>query len=308
MSEYSFEFPDATYGSLEEFLKENCEPAVPTSPPAPVSPTFVHPLDVFCSEYDEDRGLTGPVRNIFAQEDTHYPPILTSDTAEPDTNALEDQVVNDMEEEPTLAVHSADDMDPLPSPPAMPVNPDDQNANQSSLGIIPVPPYNPNNPGQFQCPLPGCTRRGGFNCKGWLMRHIRAKHKDHASPDNQELIRPLFSSDSEDTAPLFPCPWPRCPHPGFDQEAWLKRHIKAVHEPNPSLYSLDGEDGPPRFQCTWPDCTQRGGFNRKAALMRHVETKHISPSSFLCLTCWQPFDRADNLQEHIRRMHLENEG
>ncbi|KAL4800140.1 hypothetical protein BDV19DRAFT_353497 [Aspergillus venezuelensis] len=62
---------------------------------------------------------------------------------------------------------------------------------------------------------------------------------------------------------------------------------------------------PKRFICWWPGCTQEGGFKRKGCLTRHVKTKHLSPGSHICYFCFRVFDRADNMQSHVKNRHLD---
>lgn len=57
--------------------------------------------------------------------------------------------------------------------------------------------------------------------------------------------------------------------------------------------------------CGWKNCENPGPFTRKAVLMRHIDTQHISPRDFVCSfeLCGKSFNRKDNLDEHLRRVH-----
>ncbi|KAJ5697579.1 hypothetical protein N7488_011263 [Penicillium malachiteum] len=59
------------------------------------------------------------------------------------------------------------------------------------------------------------------------------------------------------------------------------------------------------FKCKWEDCRYPGVFARKAVLMRHIETQHVTPKSFECpdKLCDRSFNRKDNMEEHWRRVH-----
>ncbi|KGO72469.1 Zinc finger, C2H2 [Penicillium italicum] len=59
------------------------------------------------------------------------------------------------------------------------------------------------------------------------------------------------------------------------------------------------------FKCHWNDCTYRNAFSGKPALMRHIDTQHVSPRSFDCPSCAMSFNRKDNLTEHLGRVHWE---
>ncbi|KAL2867395.1 uncharacterized protein BJX67DRAFT_85162 [Aspergillus lucknowensis] len=59
------------------------------------------------------------------------------------------------------------------------------------------------------------------------------------------------------------------------------------------------------IKCEWRGCKYTGTFSRPAQLKRHVDTQHISRSSFACSMpgCERVFHRKDNLAEHLRRVH-----
>ncbi|KAJ6128698.1 hypothetical protein N7471_009915 [Penicillium samsonianum] len=59
------------------------------------------------------------------------------------------------------------------------------------------------------------------------------------------------------------------------------------------------------FQCHWKDCTYRDPFSGKPALLRHIDTQHITPRSFDCPSCNKSFNRKDNMTEHLGRVHWE---
>ncbi|KAL4800138.1 hypothetical protein BDV19DRAFT_384500 [Aspergillus venezuelensis] len=82
----------------------------------------------------------------------------------------------------------------------------------------------------------------------------------------------------------------------------------ASHLPIGSEYFeyIDG-DGVRRFKCLIDGCTQKGGFKHKGCLTRHQKTKHVHPGSHVCLLCFRPFDRADNLQAHMKRKHPQSQ-
>ncbi|KAH8699079.1 hypothetical protein BGW36DRAFT_377256 [Talaromyces proteolyticus] len=58
------------------------------------------------------------------------------------------------------------------------------------------------------------------------------------------------------------------------------------------------------FQCEWKGCAYEGKFKHKRALMRHVESLHVSPGLYECHTagCGRKYNRKDNLAEHQRRL------
>ncbi|KAE8166925.1 hypothetical protein BDV40DRAFT_295955 [Aspergillus tamarii] len=67
---------------------------------------------------------------------------------------------------------------------------------------------------------------------------------------------------------------------------------------------LPGSSATP-LRCGWKDCNYQGTFGRKAELMRHIDTQHVSPRSYDCPIqgCRKVCNREDNLLEHIRRAH-----
>ncbi|KAF9885543.1 hypothetical protein FE257_012749 [Aspergillus nanangensis] len=72
--------------------------------------------------------------------------------------------------------------------------------------------------------------------------------------------------------------------------------------PQPS--PMDASE-PSSFVCRWEGCCYTGAFRRKADLLRHLETIHISPQSFACLArgCHRMFNRRDNMRQHLFRRH-----
>ncbi|KAL4904424.1 hypothetical protein BDW74DRAFT_30644 [Aspergillus multicolor] len=79
-------------------------------------------------------------------------------------------------------------------------------------------------------------------------------------------------------------------------------HVKEIyHQPKAS---------PPLLRCKWAGCTYDGSFARIHDLRRHVETKHIAPRSYRCpeLRCGgKAFNRRENLKEHMRRFHADDD-
>ena len=63
------------------------------------------------------------------------------------------------------------------------------------------------------------------------------------------------------------------------------------------------------FKCTQEGCKYMGTFKRKAELMRHVNSIHKSPHSYICPDkgCSKPFNRKDNLRQHVMRRHNSKE-
>ncbi|KAJ5949933.1 hypothetical protein N7454_001517 [Penicillium verhagenii] len=59
------------------------------------------------------------------------------------------------------------------------------------------------------------------------------------------------------------------------------------------------------FKCKWEGCRYTGAFGRKFELKRHVETQHINPNSYECPGCRKGYNRKDNLEEHLRRAHVD---
>lgn len=64
-------------------------------------------------------------------------------------------------------------------------------------------------------------------------------------------------------------------------------------------------ESPRRFRCEWKGCTSRSTFRRKAELLRHIQTIHVSPSAYACPEpdCTRSFARKDRLQSHMMRRH-----
>ncbi|KAJ5633266.1 hypothetical protein N7490_009605 [Penicillium lividum] len=59
------------------------------------------------------------------------------------------------------------------------------------------------------------------------------------------------------------------------------------------------------FKCDWKDCRYTKTFRRKAGLMRHIDTQHISRGAYQCPipACGSRHNREDNLQVHLRTVH-----
>ncbi|KAJ5949932.1 hypothetical protein N7454_001516 [Penicillium verhagenii] len=62
------------------------------------------------------------------------------------------------------------------------------------------------------------------------------------------------------------------------------------------------------YKCLWQGCRYTGTFRRSAELRRHVDTQHIAPKSYICpfSDCGRPYNRGDNLNEHLQRAHGSN--
>jgi hypothetical protein len=60
--------------------------------------------------------------------------------------------------------------------------------------------------------------------------------------------------------------------------------------------------------CKWEGCKYEGSFRRVADLLRHIRTVHISPGSYTCPVagCLKSFNRRDNLEAHVQRIHKKN--
>ncbi|BCS18611.1 uncharacterized protein APUU_11439S [Aspergillus puulaauensis] len=61
-----------------------------------------------------------------------------------------------------------------------------------------------------------------------------------------------------------------------------------------------------RLHCRWSGCAYNGTFGRKADLMRHIDNTHVDPRAHRCLCCGSLFNRKDNLDEHLLRVHAQN--
>lgn len=78
---------------------------------------------------------------------------------------------------------------------------------------------------------------------------------------------------------------------------------------NPEVDQPNGTTGTPHheeaYRCRWEGCQYIGTFGRSTELKRHVETQHISPSSFKCIVpeCGKSYNREDNLNSHVWRVH-----
>lgn len=54
--------------------------------------------------------------------------------------------------------------------------------------------------------------------------------------------------------------------------------------------------------CTWEGCKKPGPFSRKSVLVRHSRA-HVDPSAFKCDHCAKRFNRKDNMNQHVQRVH-----
>lgn len=61
-----------------------------------------------------------------------------------------------------------------------------------------------------------------------------------------------------------------------------------------------------RLHCRWSGCAYNGTFGRKADLMRHIDNTHVDPRAHRCLCCGSLFNRKDNLDKHLLRVHAQN--
>lgn len=69
------------------------------------------------------------------------------------------------------------------------------------------------------------------------------------------------------------------------------------------INNISSKQGP--FRCKWFECKSTCQFSSKTTLFRHLETQHLFPGSWECLNedCDKKFDRKDNMEEHLRRVH-----
>ncbi|KAJ5376519.1 hypothetical protein N7509_013405 [Penicillium cosmopolitanum] len=59
----------------------------------------------------------------------------------------------------------------------------------------------------------------------------------------------------------------------------------------------------PMLKC--PLCPQKEGpyYSHTSSLLRHVQTKHYTPTSYKCKSCGKFYHRRDNLLTHIHLHH-----
>ncbi|PWY69664.1 hypothetical protein BO94DRAFT_579153 [Aspergillus sclerotioniger CBS 115572] len=55
------------------------------------------------------------------------------------------------------------------------------------------------------------------------------------------------------------------------------------------------------YPCRWLACTKV--FQRNSDLIRHVNSLHLSPGSYICPQCGHICNRKDNLKSHLQNMH-----
>jgi hypothetical protein len=74
--------------------------------------------------------------------------------------------------------------------------------------------------------------------------------------------------------------------------------------------SVPGDESANLFSCQWAGCTSGVSFHRRSDLRRHVEAYHLQPHSHICDAggCRRTFNRKDNLQDHVRRVHSISSG
>ncbi|KAF8521578.1 hypothetical protein BU17DRAFT_64807 [Hysterangium stoloniferum] len=58
-----------------------------------------------------------------------------------------------------------------------------------------------------------------------------------------------------------------------------------------------------RFFCGWAGCDHVSGFVRKAQLMTHIRSVHLSEKPFLCTTCNASFTRRQDAVRHVETMN-----
>ncbi|OGM45475.1 hypothetical protein ABOM_006339 [Aspergillus bombycis] len=66
-----------------------------------------------------------------------------------------------------------------------------------------------------------------------------------------------------------------------------------------------GREYSTKYRCEWAGCRYTGVFGRKEDLKRHIFKIHVSPRSYECPVgnCRRAFNRNDNLQSHLKRVH-----
>ncbi|GJJ11682.1 hypothetical protein Clacol_005918 [Clathrus columnatus] len=63
------------------------------------------------------------------------------------------------------------------------------------------------------------------------------------------------------------------------------------------------DQGIKRFLCGWNGCTHSGGFVRKAQLITHIKSVHLSEKPFVCTTCDASFTRRQDAIRHVDTMN-----
>ncbi|KAL2825448.1 hypothetical protein BDW59DRAFT_72829 [Aspergillus cavernicola] len=74
---------------------------------------------------------------------------------------------------------------------------------------------------------------------------------------------------------------------------------------DPQQHPHTSSPSKPVLECKWEGCTCTRHFTRESELLRHIRYIHLNPRQYTCpinLHC-KPFNRKDNLREHMRRVH-----
>lgn len=58
-----------------------------------------------------------------------------------------------------------------------------------------------------------------------------------------------------------------------------------------------------RFYCGWIGCNHSGGFVRKAQLITHIRSVHLSEKPFICKACDASFTRRQDAVRHVETMN-----
>ncbi|KAK2790847.1 hypothetical protein FQN53_008671 [Emmonsiellopsis sp. PD_33] len=100
----------------------------------------------------------------------------------------------------------------------------------------------------------------------------------------------------------------KSPEKGISKPTTANGDIVAKSQPSRTSHQKPAQpkanhDG--QYKCGWKHCRYTGVFRRKPELMRHIETKHVSPGSYQCpeRVCTKSFNRIDNMKKHVERVH-----
>ncbi|KAE8349484.1 hypothetical protein BDV28DRAFT_151834 [Aspergillus coremiiformis] len=166
-------------------------------------------------------------------------------------------------------------------------------------------PHIPSDPPEFESVVPPLFFNGNPNVLLTWPADNPTTPDNQSSPGHEEQTLPVSHNGSASSSPASPFAPPdaakkRLNKPTLSEDCRTRNKVPHRHR-EPS--SPPKHTGP--YKCEWKNCRYLGGFGRKAELRRHVETKHISPGFYECPeeSCRRPFNREDNLREHLRRAH-----
>ncbi|KAA8905580.1 hypothetical protein FN846DRAFT_745130 [Sphaerosporella brunnea] len=109
-------------------------------------------------------------------------------------------------------------------------------------------------------------------------------------PSGAEVANTQTGSTSADApAPSFPCDYPSC-NKSYPRLCDLRKHKKRHEKP---------------FSCSEPSCD--AVFSTEKDRDRHERSKHRREEHLVCPVCGHRTARKDNLKDHVRRRHGEEQ-